>query len=462
MKTQTHFRQIVVRSAWTLCFLFALGSWWLSAAQKQGGVILVPERKTPRPKAVKVAGNPVAKPTPVSLPEIANGSSITLAPALVLAPTAPPVLTLEADSLPPAPTAGKAPKTIAPVVETIRFKTALFDRRGKIKDEPEKTVKTFREPLDSDIWLELVEVPGGIFTMGAASGELGPESERPLHQVKVAQFWAGKYEITREQWRVVAQWPKVKIELKPDPSSFKDDDKLPVETVSWFEAQEFCARLERRTGRAYRLLTEAEWEYAARAGSSMPYAFGETITPAIVNYNGSHPYWKTQGIGEYREKTIPVGSLGRANAFGLFDMYGNVWEWCQDQWHTNYQGAPTDGSSWEGQEQAFNIVEQTLVVLRSQSVPDDLLTKLRRLKDYVFVGEEKILARLKTEIGEEQTLKFSGQILKLSHWDRPRVIRGCSWVDAAVNCRSAFRIDYGHPTLRRNDQGFRVAVSNVF
>lgn len=459
MNAQTLLRRIALRVTLILCFFSALGSYWLIAAQKQGGVILVPERKPSGRKLKKTAAKPA--PTPVCLPEIAENSAVALAPVSIspLTVSFPPMP--ETEAVPPAPLIRETPKPLAPVVETLRFKTLTYDRRGRIKEEPEKSVKTLLEPLDSDIRLELVEVPGGVFTMGASAGELGPESERPLHQVTVARFWAGKYEITREQWRVVAQWPKVKIELKPDPSSFKDDDKLPVETVSWYEAQEFCARLTQRTGRPYRLLTEAEWEYAARAGSSTPYAFGETITPNIVNYNGNHPYWVQQGKGEYREKTVPVGSLGRANGFGLFDMYGNVWEWCQDHWHSNYKGAPVDGSSWENSEQGFNIVEQTLVVLRSQGVPDEILTKLRRFKDYVFVGEGKFLARLKTEIGEEQTRNFGDQILKYSHWDRPRVIRGCSWVDGGVNCRSAFRVDYGHPTLRRNDQGFRIALSNV-
>src|SRR5205085_7636152 len=120
-------------------------------------------------------------------------------------------------------------------------------------------------------------------------------------------------------------------------ANFKGDS-LPVENTSWNDAVEFCKKLSAKTGRQYRLPTEAEWEYAARAGTSTPFAFGETITPEIANY------------GAHRETTIPVGSLGAANAFGLFDMHGNVWEWVQDYWHDNYGGlvnsAPTDGSAW--------------------------------------------------------------------------------------------------------------------
>lgn len=463
MNTSTPRRRIAIRSASVVCLLCLIGSLWLCAAQKQGGVILVPERKISKPGLKKPVKNPSPVPTPISLPEITDNSNFLLAPALVSVPTGSPSLALETELAPPTPPAivSEASKTPSPVIETLGFKTLTYDKRGQIKDEQEKAVKTFREPLDSEVWLELVEIPGGVFTMGAPASEIGPETERPLHQVTIPQFWAGKYEVTQEQWRAVAQLPKVRIDLKPDPSFFKGDGKLPVDTISWYEAVEFCARLQQKTGRSYRLLTEAEWEYAARAGTTTPYAFGETITPKIVNYNGNHPYWKPQGKGEYREKTIPVGSLGRANGFGLYEMYGNLWEWCQDQWHPDYNGAPADGSSWESLEPSFNIVGQSLVVLRSQGVSNEVLEKLQGIKDYVFPGETQFLARLKTEIGDEQMLKFKALILEHTHWDRPRVIRGCSWVDAGVNCRSAFRVDYGHPTLRRNDQGFRVAVSST-
>jgi len=139
--------------------------------------------------------------------------------------------------------------------------------------------------------------------------------------------------------------PKVRQNLDSDPSKFKGDS-LPVEQVFWEEAIEFCARLSRATGRNYRLPTEAEWEYACRAGTTTPFAFGQTVTPQLVNYNGNSPYAQAPK-GTYRETTTPVGFMEVANGFGLFDMHGNVAEWCLDYWHENYNGAPTDGRSWE-------------------------------------------------------------------------------------------------------------------
>jgi eukaryotic-like serine/threonine-protein kinase len=211
------------------------------------------------------------------------------------------------------------------------------------------------------VQLEMVKIPAGTFTMGSSPlEEKRYIDEGRQHQVSVPEFYMGKYEVTQAQWRAVASLPKVQIDLKPDPSKFKGDN-LPMEQVSWDDVQEFCARLSKATGREYRLPSEAEWEYACRAGTTTPFAFGETITPEIVNYNGNEPYgnepygYAPKGI--YREKTIAVGSLGVANGFGLYDMHGNVWEWCEDWYHENYDGAPTDGSAWlSGGEQKHRVL----------------------------------------------------------------------------------------------------------
>jgi len=128
-----------------------------------------------------------------------------------------------------------------------------------------------------------------------------------------------------------------------NPSEFKGDNR-PVENVSWHDCVAFCKRLFEKTGKAYRLPSEAEWEYACRAGTTTPFYFGETITTDLANYDGNYTY-ASGPKGVYRAETTDVSSFP-PNAFGLYDMHGNVWEWCADLWHDNYDGAPTDGSAW--------------------------------------------------------------------------------------------------------------------
>jgi formylglycine-generating enzyme required for sulfatase activity len=152
----------------------------------------------------------------------------------------------------------------------------------------------------------------------------------------------GKFPVTQAQWRAVAALPKINTDLDPDPSYFNGANR-PVEQVSWDEAMEFCRRLSKKTGRDYRLPSEAEWEYACRAGTNKPFHFGKRITSDLANYNGNSVYGNAPK-GKYREETTPVGSLKVANAFGLYDMHGNVWEWCADGWHENYEGAPNSNN----------------------------------------------------------------------------------------------------------------------
>ncbi|MEP0873117.1 formylglycine-generating enzyme family protein [Trichocoleus desertorum AS-A10] len=216
-----------------------------------------------------------------------------------------------------------------------------------------QAVQFFVEPLSQEIEIKMMLIPLGVFLMGSPEDELERQDrEGPQHEVRVSSFFMGKYPVTQAQWRFVAALPEVKQKLELEPSGFKGDNH-PVERVSWFDSVEFCARLSAHTGREYRLPSEAEWEYACRAGTTTPFHFGKTITADLANYRGTdNEKYKWSGSygrgpkGEHRRETTPVDHFGVANAFGLCDMHGNVFEWCADHWHGNYEGAPTDGSAW--------------------------------------------------------------------------------------------------------------------
>jgi formylglycine-generating enzyme required for sulfatase activity len=227
------------------------------------------------------------------------------------------------------------------------------NRNSHQQSQPESII----EVLGKGIELELIKIPPGTFLMGAPKEELGSrDNERPQHQVRVPSFYMGRYPITQAQWQAVASLPQIQRKLNTDPSRFKGVNR-PVEQVSWDDAVEFCLRLSKQTKRQYRLPSEAEWEYACRAGTTTPFHFGETISTDLANYNGNYTYGNGPK-GVYRGETTEVGSFGVANNFGLSDMHGNVWEWCQDHWHDSYEGAPTDGSAWQS---AFAVVNRHLL-----------------------------------------------------------------------------------------------------
>jgi formylglycine-generating enzyme required for sulfatase activity len=270
-----------------------------------------------------------------------------------------------------------------------------------------QVIQTFTEHLGNGITLDMVLIPPGEFLMGSPENELGrQESESPQHLVSISQpFFMSQYLVTQAQWQHITKMPKVKRKLEQNPSRFKGLS-LPVETLSWFDAEEFCLRLSRlstlKKKCSYRLPSEAEWEYACRAGTTNPFHFGETIDAELANYQaeddkaGGTVYLGKYGrgqFGEYRRKTTSVG-IFPANPFGLFDMHGNVWVWCEDHWHDNYEGAPTDGSAW----------------------------------------------------------------LNRNKGDAERILRGGSWLDYPRYCRSAFR-GRNSAAGRSDNIGFRVVYS---
>jgi formylglycine-generating enzyme required for sulfatase activity len=185
----------------------------------------------------------------------------------------------------------------------------------------------------------MVIIPPGRFLMGSPPNEQDrSDSEGPQHEVRIGSFALGKHPVTFAQWDA-ALAAGAKLE-KPSDQGWGRGDR-PVINVSWNDAQAYIAFLNGGAEGPYRLPSEAEWEYACRAGTTTPFSFGQTISTAQANYDGNHTYGAGKK-GEFRQKTTPVGAFP-ANAFGLHDMHGNVWEWCEDCWNANYNDAPRDG-----------------------------------------------------------------------------------------------------------------------
>lgn len=185
-------------------------------------------------------------------------------------------------------------------------------------------------PITNSIGMEFVNIPAGEFDMGSPPNETNRYyDESPIHHVKIAYaFYLGKYEVTQKQWREVMGYNP----------SFSKGDNLPVENVSWYDAQEFIKKLnEKENTSKYRLPSEAEWEYAARAGTTTAYFFGNDESML-----GEYAWYE----GNSKAQTHEVGKK-KPNPWGLYDMYGNVFEWVQDMYHNSYDGAPTDGRAWE-------------------------------------------------------------------------------------------------------------------
>nr|WP_244887718.1 bifunctional serine/threonine-protein kinase/formylglycine-generating enzyme family protein [Anabaena cylindrica] len=281
---------------------------------------------------------------------------------------------LEPQQLPPTIIAPKQPVSPSLFQQVLQFISPKQPTQNVGINQQSSVHTSFTENLGNGVVLEMVAIPGGKFLMGSPEGE-GNDNEKPQHLVTVSPFYMGKYPVTQAQWERVAFLPKEKIDLNPKPSNFQGAN-LPVEKVSWINAEEFCARISKATGKKYRLPSEAEWEYACRAGTTTRYYFGDTITTDLANYAGK--YGQTSDVGKFP-----------SNAFGLYDMHGDVWEWCADTLHKSYIDAPANGSAW------------------------------------------------------------------ISQNDTYQVLRGGSWYDVPVYCRSAARDDLSRDG-RDNDIGFRV------
>ena len=276
-------------------------------------------------------------------------------------------------------------------------------------------------------------IPAGSFLMGSPEDEPHrSETEGPQHGVTLAAFWMAKTPITQAQWREVAGWPRVKRDLDIDPSQFKGDNR-PVEQVSWLDAMEFCHRLTQRTGRRYTLPSEAQWEYACRAGTTTPFHYGATISPEVANYDGNYTYGQgSKGI--YRNATTDVASFP-ANAWGLHDMHGNVWEWCLDEWHDSYKGAPVDGSAWMEGDSLGESSAACCAAGRGSTAPRTAVRPAAAASTRTTATTSSVSASVAS--------------------DTRRLLRGGSWNLSPRNCRSAYRY-FNLPGLRIDFIGFRV------
>ncbi|MCP5141872.1 MAG: SUMF1/EgtB/PvdO family nonheme iron enzyme [Chromatiales bacterium] len=215
------------------------------------------------------------------------------------------------------------------------------EREARLAREKAENERIGKELQAKGLVPETVAIPAGSFRMGCVSGKDCSSYEKPVHTVNVPAFEMTRTEITFEQWDACVALGGCRH--NPDDKGWGRGDR-PVINVSWDDVQDYIRWLNALTGGGWRLPSEAEWEYAARAGTSTRFHTGDCLTTEQANYDG-HGLVKGCPKGEYREKTLPVGSLAK-NAFGLYDMHGNVWEWTRDCWNDSYSGAPTNGAAW--------------------------------------------------------------------------------------------------------------------
>lgn len=226
---------------------------------------------------------------------------------------------------------------------TIQFDTPTLDQKGEIIAWTRHEAEQFTEELGNNTSMQVIWIPAGIFKMGSLPHQ-GDRDEQPQHLVTIQSFLMGKFLITQGQWKSVMR--------KLPPCRFKGD-RLPVERVSWDDAQKFCVQLSKITGRNYRLPSETQWEYACRSGMTTPFSFGETLTVEVANFNGEHTF-RDEPRGYYFHSTNEGGKFP-PNAFGLYDLHGNLWEWCADNWLDDYSSAPRDNSSYQNRDSEHRV-----------------------------------------------------------------------------------------------------------
>ncbi len=235
-------------------------------------------------------------------------------------------------------------------MKTIEFETPTLNEKGEIIAQTHHTTEQFTEDLGDGASIDMLVIPSGIFQMGSAR-HLSNLDEQPQHLVTIKSFTMGKFLITQGQWKAI-------MGMLP-PCRFKGED-LPVERVSWNDAQKFCQRLSKKTsgavlgtGRNCQLPSETQWEYACRAGTSTPFSFGETLTVEVANFNGEHTF-REEPQGFYFHSTNEGGKFP-PNAFGLFDMHGDLWEWCADNWLDDYTSSPRDRSPYQHKDNRYGV-----------------------------------------------------------------------------------------------------------